>query len=54
MLLTSTIQIVHQDDHLPMHVEAEHEIEDVLEIVFLTTTDKARIKQWVLPFLSVP
>ncbi|KAG6869345.1 hypothetical protein C0993_000098 [Termitomyces sp. T159_Od127] len=42
--------IVYQDDHLPMHIEAEHEIEAVLEVVFLTHTDRDRIKQLHPPF----
>ncbi|KAG6879204.1 hypothetical protein C0992_004443 [Termitomyces sp. T32_za158] len=42
--------IVNQDDHLPMYIEAEHEVEAVLDVVFLPTTDKSRIKQSRPPF----
>ncbi|KAG6903461.1 hypothetical protein C0995_005484 [Termitomyces sp. Mi166 len=45
--------IVHQDDHLPMQIEAKNETEAVLEVVFLADTDKTRIKQSHPP-LSLP
>ncbi|KAG6833935.1 hypothetical protein H0H87_007946 [Tephrocybe sp. NHM501043] len=42
--------IVHQDDHLPMQIEATTETEAVLEVVFVADADKVRIKQSHPPF----
>ncbi|KAG6854896.1 hypothetical protein C0991_012086 [Blastosporella zonata] len=42
--------IVHQDDHLPMQIEALSESEAVLEVVFVADADKTRIRQWHPPF----
>ncbi|KAG6915658.1 hypothetical protein DXG01_010528 [Tephrocybe rancida] len=36
--------IVHQDDHLPMQIEATSETEAVLEVVFVADSDKTQIK----------
>ncbi|KAG5651378.1 hypothetical protein H0H81_008877 [Sphagnurus paluster] len=45
--------IVHQDDHLPMQIEATSEAETVLEVVFVGETDKSQIRQ-ITPPCTLP
>ncbi|KAF8076584.1 rsec15 [Lyophyllum atratum] len=42
--------IVHQDDHLPMQIDAKTEADAVLEVVFVSDDDKAQLQQLTPPY----
>ncbi|GLB33985.1 hypothetical protein LshimejAT787_0108690 [Lyophyllum shimeji] len=42
--------IVHQDDHLPMQIDATNQANTVLEVVFVSDNDKAEVKKSTPPY----
>lgn len=48
------LQIVSQDDHVPMQVEEETDLDTVLDVVWLDGAEKEEIKQQVLQILPKP
>lgn len=46
------IQIVQQDDHLPMQVDTELQVNTVLDVVWVTEQEKIETQQYVFHFLS--
>jgi hypothetical protein len=48
LLNSAQIKIVLQDDHLPLHVDKSSEVEQVLEVVWISSSEKDEIVQCVL------
>jgi len=40
-------QIVREDDHMPMRVETQQDVDMVLDVVWVSEKVKTEIKQWV-------
>jgi hypothetical protein len=46
-MTSSPFQIVLQDDHLPMEIDASKDVDAVLEVVWVSDTEKAEITRYI-------